>query len=61
MLLASVILKMGFFGLLRFVMMLFYNITFLFLNVLSSLPNIGLLLVSFAVLCIVDYKKIVAN
>lgn len=60
-LLASVVLKIGFFGVYKFLYLAFNIISIWFLGFIDSLIIMGLSLLSIALLFLCDYKKIVAN
>jgi NADH-quinone oxidoreductase subunit M len=59
-LLASVILKVGFFGLFKFLFYLFYLFTLWFVGFFDGLCICGLFCLVFVLLFLVDYKKLVA-
>lgn len=60
-LLASIVLKIGFFGLFKFVYLLFNSIAIWFLGMLDSLIILGLTFLAMSLLFLSDYKKIIAN
>lgn len=60
-LLASVVLKIGFFGVFKFLFLAFNNISIWFLGFIDAIVILGLTFLSLSLLFLSDYKKIVAN
>lgn len=60
-LLASVVLKMGFFGVFKFLFLAFNQVSIWFLGVVDSMVMLGLTFLSISLLFQSDYKKIIAN
>lgn len=60
-LLASVVLKIGFFGMYKFIFLIFNNISIWFLGFIDSILIIGLTIVTVAIMFLTDYKKIIAH
>nr|CAA39491.1 NADH dehydrogenase subunit 4 [Strigomonas oncopelti] len=60
-LLASVVLKMGFFGVFKFLFLAFNQVSIWFLGVIDSMVMLGLTFLSISLLFQSDYKKIIAN
>lgn len=60
-LLASVVLKIGFFGVYKFLFLSFNQMSIWFLGFIDSLVILGLTFLSLSLLFLSDYKKIIAN
>nr|AIL54351.1 NADH dehydrogenase subunit 4 [Angomonas deanei] len=60
-LLASVVLKIGFFGVFKFLYLSFNQISIWFLGIIDSIVMLGLTFLAVTLLFIADYKKIIAN
>jgi NADH:ubiquinone oxidoreductase subunit 4 (subunit M) len=60
-LLASVVLKIGFFGIFKFIYILFNTISIWFLGIINSITILGITFLSLGLLFLCDYKKIIAN
>lgn len=60
-LLAAVVLKIGFFGVFKFLFLAFNQISIWFLGCIDSLMILGLTFLSLLLLFLSDYKKIIAN
>lgn len=60
-LLASVVLKIGFFGVFKFLFLSFLQISMWFLGFIDSIVMLGLTFLSLSLLFISDYKKVIAN
>lgn len=60
-LLASVVLKIGFFGVFKFLFLSFLQISIWFLGFIDSIVMLGLTFLSLSLLFISDYKKVIAN
>lgn len=60
-LLASVVLKIGFFGVLKFLFLSFTQVSIWFLGLIDSITMLGLTFLTILLLFLSDYKKIVAN
>lgn len=60
-LLASIVLKIGFFGIFKFIYLLFNTISIWLLGIINSLSILGILFLSLSLLFLCDYKKIIAN
>lgn len=60
-LLASVVLKIGFFGVYKFLYLSFNHMSIWFLGFIDSLVMLGLTFISISLLFLSDYKKIIAN
>nr|AGF94776.1 NADH dehydrogenase subunit 4 [Trypanosoma cruzi marinkellei] len=59
--LASVVLKIGFFGIFKFLFMSFNNLSLWFLGFVDSIIMLGITLLSASLVFLSDYKKIIAN
>lgn len=60
-LLAAVVLKIGFFGVFKFLYIALNKVSIWFVGIIDGIVIIGLFFISVIVLMITDYKKIVAN
>lgn len=60
-LLASVVLKIGFFGVFKFLFLNFLQMSIWFLGLVDSMVILGLTFLSLSLLFLSDYKKIIAN
>lgn len=60
-LLASVVLKIGFFGVFKFLFLAFNNISIWFLGFIDSIVILGLTFLALSLLFLADYKKIIAH
>lgn len=60
-LLASVVLKIGFFGVFKYLFLVFLQISFWFLGFIDSIILLGLTFLSLSLIFLSDYKKIIAN
>lgn len=60
-LLASVVLKIGFFGMYKFIFLVFNQISIWFLGFIDSILIIGLTIITISLLFLSDYKKIIAH
>lgn len=60
-LLASIVLKIGFFGIYKFLFLSFNQISIWFLGFIDSIVMLGLTFLALTLLFLSDYKKIIAN
>ena len=60
-LLAAIVLKIGFFGLFKFIYLLFNSVSIWFLGLIDSIVLLGLTFLSLSLLFLSDYKKIIAH
>lgn len=60
-LLASIVLKIGFFGVIKFIYIALNQISIWFIGFIDSIIILGLIFISISLLFLVDYKKIIAN
>lgn len=60
-LLASIVLKIGFFGVFKFIFLVFNNVSIWYLGFVDSIIIIGLSFLALSLLFLCDYKKIIAN
>jgi len=58
--LASIVLKMGFFGIFKFVFLLFNNVSIWFIGMIDIIIITGLLIITLHINFLHDYKKIIA-
>ena len=59
--LASIVLKIGFFGLFKFIFILFNYISIWFLGFVDIIIILGIIIISLQILLLCDYKKIIAH
>jgi NADH-quinone oxidoreductase subunit M len=60
-LLASIVLKIGFFGVFKFIFLIFNQTSIWFLGFTDSLIILGITFLTIALLFLSDYKKIIAH
>lgn len=60
-LLASIVLKIGFFGVFKFLFISFNTLSLWFLGFIDSIVILGLTFLAITLLFTSDYKKIIAN
>lgn len=60
-LLASVVLKIGFFGIFKFIFMIFNNISIWYLGFIDAIILVGISFIALSLLFLSDYKKIIAH
>lgn len=60
-LLAAIVLKMGFIGIYNFIYHIFYQINIYYISLFNIIIIIGIFIVSLFLIIIIDYKKIIAH
>lgn len=59
--LAAIVLKMGFIGIYNFIYQIFYKTNIYYVSFINILILIGIFIISLTIIIIIDYKKIIAN